>query len=211
MQVSNMVLALRSPAKDLCASRCRHPNAWTMSFTPKEKPYFSQFPPFKNCGPLSDWIVLCERADRLCVSQSPPGAELGSSGCQRRWNVRPLTGILTLRHFDKSDRCFLSGDWEWQERGSWIHNVVGCGRTTPKQTAAAFLCAPPGSYMFHLFLAMRGETRILELTRVETQSRTKWLGEVRTSGMQCTDKRLDVAICCLCHWGLTIIHVVQIV
>lgn len=114
------------------------------------------------------------------------GAELCSSSCQWRWNARPLTGILTLRHFDKSDWCFLSGDWEWQGRSSWILNVGGRAEIVDgeqfwgtRQGDSWCVCECAWGFInVSSFLAVRVETQIIEPTWVETQLRTKWLKKV---------------------------------
>lgn len=67
-------------------------------------------------------LIESYRPGRKSLS-APERAELGSPGCQRRWNVKPLTCILTLCHFDKSGWRSLSADWEWRRRSSWILNA----------------------------------------------------------------------------------------
>lgn len=76
---------------------------------------------------------------------APEGGELGSPGCQRRWNVKPLTCILTLCHFDKSGWCSLSADWEWRGRSSWI---LDAGRQSWKErTENNFYSTRGGGYL----------------------------------------------------------------
>lgn len=95
----------------------------TVQFTPPVEWPVSESAPLKRCGRLSDWIAP---SDGKSLSE-PRRAELTTPGCQWRWNVKPLTCILTLCHFDESDWRCLSGDWGRRGRTSWIHNVGRLG------------------------------------------------------------------------------------
>lgn len=89
----------------------------------------SESTPLKRCGRLSDWIAP---SDGKSLS-APLRAEFTTPGCQWRWNIKPLTCILTLCHFDESDWRCLCGDWGRRGRASWIHNVWGWAKIAKQE------------------------------------------------------------------------------
>lgn len=109
---------------------------------------------------------------------APERTELGSPGCQRRWNVKPLTCILTLCHFDKSGWRSLSADWEW--RGKKFMNSQ-CGEAgLEKAEGEQFLrrgdswhlctCVPEGFINVWSFMAIRAGTPLTPDNGVDMDS-----------------------------------------